>query len=358
VAAVGAGFTAINSNLALAANPSPQQIKAAADEFDQGVKAAQGGKLDEAAAHFEAADREAPSPDALKAAIRARRDAKQPARAATLAALALARYGANKELADFARTVVTQASPGLHKAVVACKPECLLVVDNKLVPAEASAELTLYLDPGKHTVSAGWGDKNQSKDVAATAGGSSSLSFAPPKEEKPAASAAPVASAKPKESDPPEGSSEGIKAAPTPGKGLSPAFTYVGIGLTVVLGGATIWSGLDTQSNPGPDKVKEKCVGLGESCPEYQDGLSRQKRTNLLLAATGGTAVLTGLVAALFTDWKGGSATSTSARRGPVVVPGISFESGGATLQAAGRFLCPHPSSLKKPKPPASIATS
>jgi hypothetical protein len=319
----------LNSAPALAKNPTPQQIKTAAEEFDRGIKAAQAGNFDEAAAHFEAADREAPSPDALKAAIRARRDAKQGARAATLAALALARHASHQDLAAFARGVLDQFSPGLHKVAVSCDPDCLLVVDNKLVPAEAAAKITLYLDPGPHAVSAGWGDKTQSKEITASAGGASALSFSPPKDTPPPSSpssspaSAPPASTEISPTSPPKG-------------GLSPAFTYVGIGLTVALGGASIWSGLDAQSNPGPDKVKEKCVGLGESCPEYKDGLSRQRRTNLLLAATGGTAVLTGVVAAFLTDWSGSSGPASA--RAPRLVPGVSFDTSGATLHAAGRF--------------------
>lgn len=332
-AAVGVSLC-LCSGQATAKNPTPQQIKTAAEEFDRGIKAAQAGNFDEAASHFEAADREAPSPDALKAAIRARRDAKQGARASTLAALALARYSSNADLTDFAKSVLGQFSSGLHKVAISCKPECLLVVDNKLIPAEAAAETTLYLDPGKHTVSAGWNEKNQSKDLAATAGGTSALSFAPPKDE-PAPKPSTTASSEP---PPAETSSTSLSTDRPPKGGLSPAFTYVGIGLTVALGGATIWSGLDAQSNPGPDKVKEKCVGLGESCPEYKDGLAKQQRTNILLAATGGTAVLTGLVAALWTNWGGSPAAPTTAKQAPRWLPGVSFESGGATLHAAGRF--------------------
>ncbi len=321
-----------------AKNPTPQQIKAAAEEFDRGVKAAQASNFDEAASRFEAADREAPSPEALRAAIRARRDAKQGARAATLASSALLRYPSNNDLASFARGVLDQFSPGLHRVNITCKPECLLVVDNKLIPGDAASETALFLEPGKHTVSAGWDDKNQSREVTATAGGNSALAFAPPKDDKktpppPSASAASSAPA-PEPAD----SAEGTEAIPpAPKKGLSPAFTYIGIGLTVALGGASIWSGLDAQSNPGPDRVKERCVGLGESCPEYKDGLARQQRTNILLAATGGTAVVTGLVAALLTNW-GGSPSSSTAQRAPRLLPGLSFEQGGATLQATGRF--------------------
>jgi hypothetical protein len=329
----GALLLAFSGDVA-AKNPTPQQIKAAAEEFDRGVKAAQAGNFDEAASRFEAADREAPSPEALRAAIRARRDAKQGARAANLASSALLRYPSNNDLASFARGVLDQFSPGLHRFNITCKPECLLVVDNKLIPGDAASELALFLEPGTHTVSAGWDDKNQSREVTATAGGNSALAFAPPKDDKktpppPSASAASSAPA-----PEPAESAEAIPSGPK--KGLSPAFTYIGIGLTVALGGASIWSGLDAQSNPGPDRVKERCVGLGESCPEYKDGLARQQRTNILLAATGGTAVVTGLVAALLTNW--GDSPSSTARRAPRFLPGLSFEQGGATLQATGRF--------------------
>ncbi len=340
-------FTAVGH----ASNPTPQQIKTAADEFDRGVKAAQAGNFDEAAQHFEAADREAPSPDALRASVRARRDAKQGARAATLAALALVRYPTTKEVADFARGVITQFSPGLHKLAVSCKPECVLVADNKLVPGEAAAEITLYLDPGKHAVSAGWGDKNQSKELAATAGGSSALTFTAPADKPvappPTASAAPVTSAAPTTT--PTASAAPTETAPVEapssgGKGLSPAVTYVGLGVTAVLTGVTIWSGLDARSNPGTDVVRARCRGLGENCPEYRDGLSRQHRTNGLLGATIGVGVVTGVLAIFFTNWSGGSSssdtktTTDTARKLPTVLPALSFGDGGAQLHATGRF--------------------
>lgn len=337
-----------------AANPTPQQIKAAAEAFDRGIKAAQAGQFDEAASHFEEADREAPSPDALRAAVRARRDAKQGARASTLAALALGRYPDDKDLGSFARGVIEQFGAGLHKVSVSCKPECVLVVDNKLIPGEAASSITLYLDPGKHGVSAGWNDKTQSRDMTATAGGSSSLSFSPPKDDKPAPAASSAPSAAPAPS-----ATEGDGKKPAPRGGLPPVVTYVGVGVTVLLAGVSVWSGLDTQSNPGPDKVKELCVGQGEGCSAYQDGLSRQKRTNMLLAATGGAAVVTGVLA-LLTNWKG-DAPASSAARAPKkfqISPGIGFDSSGAAFYAAGRFLCPLPSSSTRQRPPGSIATS
>jgi hypothetical protein len=65
----------------------------------------------------------------------------------------------------------------------------------------------------------------------------------------------------------------------------------------------TIWSGLDAQKNPGTAAVKADCVGQGTSCPQYQQGLDAQRRTNILLAATGGVAAVTTIVGVFFTQW-------------------------------------------------------
>ena len=174
------------------AEPSPQQVKKAAEQFDLGVKSAQAGDLEAAAVHFENADREAPSDATLRAAIRARKDAKQLARAATLAELALVRHPDKPDLKAFAEGVLS-ATKGLHKVVVSCKPACELVVDKRLVHGEASTKVALYLDPGKRVVVAGWGDRSVAKDVTAAADGSSALSFTPPEAApKPAATSEPV----------------------------------------------------------------------------------------------------------------------------------------------------------------------
>jgi len=49
--------------------------------------------------------------------------------------------------------------------------------------------------------------------------------------------------------------------------------------------------------------VKQKCVGLGESCPEYQTGRNAQFRTNILIGVTAGLGVLTGVVGLFLTQW-------------------------------------------------------
>lgn len=319
------------------AEPSPQQIKAAAEAFDLGVKAAKAGDLEAAASHFETADREAPSPEALRAAIRARRDAKQNARAATLAAQALTRYPAETDLVVFAKGLIDQMGSKLHKVSVSCTPECVLVVDRKLVPGEATRKSTLYLDPGQHTISAGFGAKNASQEVTAAEGGSSEASFTEPKkaDAAPAAVASappPKASAEPPAPEPSSTSTDKAKKG-----GLPPAVAIAGLGITAVLAGVTTWSGIDTQSNPGPDKVKQECVNKGTSCQLYQDGLSKQKRTNVLIGVTVGAALVSTTIALFLTDW-GGSSSAPAKGQGPRVLPGVAIDGQGATLSATGQF--------------------
>ena len=102
--------------------------------------------------------------------------------------------------------------------------------------------------------------------------------------------------------------------------------------MTVVLAGITVWSGLDTKSNPGPDKVRTACVGLGESCPEYQDGLSRQKRTNVLQIATGVGGLATAVIGGFLTNWSGAPSSAQG------IHPVVGLGPGSATVHATGRF--------------------
>jgi hypothetical protein len=307
------------------ADPTPAQVKAAADEFDKGVAAARGGDPETAAGHFEKADAVAPSDASLRAAIRARRDAKQLARAGTLAALAVTRHAGNADLVAFSREVMDAAAKESGKLTITCKPTCELTVDRRIVHGAARPEVILFLDPGKHSVVAGWDDKTRTKDVVSVAGEAAQITLEQPVDPKPAA--VPAAGAPVAKPPPPEP----VAAASS---GLPPAVFYGGLAITGVLAGVTVWSGLDTKSNPGPDKVKTACVGLGEGCPEYQDGLSRQRRTNALLATTGVVGVVTAVVGVFLTGWDRDSAPKQGLR----ATPALDVGPAGATVGATGRF--------------------
>ncbi len=79
----------------------------------------------------------------------------------------------------------------------------------------------------------------------------------------------------------------------------------------------TIWSGIDTQKNLGPDTVKQVCFGLGEACQAYKNGVWDQLRTNILLAGTIGVAAATsGRRPLLATQWPESRAWKAPTRGG------------------------------------------
>jgi len=303
--------------------PSADRVKAAAEEFDAGRRAYNSKEYDSAAVHFENADRDAPAPEAIRNAIRAHNDAKHFARAATLAAAALVRYPGDKVTSKLAKQVLAANEKQLFKVQVRCSPACVLLVDSKLAPFTEATELLVYVEPGAHKVIAGWSDeRRREQPIDAQAGKDISLSFeAPkirPKEPPPVASTASA----PVTAEPP----------PPPARPLPRPVFFAAAGLTVAIAGVALWSNLDMRSDPGREKVRRDCAGQSESCPTYQDALSKQTRTNVLLAVTGGVAVATGVVA-YFTDWSGGKAAAGRASVRPSVAAGQ-----GWYLGAEGRF--------------------
>lgn len=333
------GLVALSTLLAGTAiaekKPTAAELQAAAEEFDAGLKAIKRQDYDAAAARFEGADREVPSPGAIQASIRARRDAKQMDRAATLAEQALLRYPENAPLVAFAKGVVEAAAKDLQRVEVSCAPACVLAVDAKLLHGEPATTVVLYTSPGKHTVSASWKKKSLSEDVDAKAGGTKAVKLAEPADPTPAPTVAPV----------PSGALSGApatSAAPTdsaspppppPSSGLPKPVFFAGAGVTAILAGVTIWSGVDTQSNPGVEKVKRVCAGRGENCKVYQQGLEKQRRTNALLAGTLSAAAVTGVIA-IFTNWKSAPAPTTAGK----IVPNAAIGPSGGWVEATVAF--------------------
>jgi hypothetical protein len=319
--------------LADSAAPTADDIKAAGEAFDQGKRAYKQKSWVEAAEHFEDADGRAPSPVALELAIRSRDKAGQLERATTLAALALTRHPEQTALVKLARDVIKRSAGEYHKVVVHCTPACDLVVGTKLVHGKAATERTLYLAPGSAELHAGWsGGRARTSSVDALKGGSSEVSFEAPPEPKPEEpKATPAATPSVGHS----AASPGPKPEPQhdqaePAHGWSPAVFFVGAGLTLAAGGATVWSGIDTRNNPGKDKVRRDCAGQGESCPTYQQGLSHERRTNVLIGVTAGLGVTTIVIGAFLTDWSGGKAKAARAGVHPFV--------GLGSVGAEGRF--------------------
>jgi hypothetical protein len=325
-----------------AGEPTPTQIREAAEAFDRGREAYKTEDWVTAAEQFERADSLAGSPTALEYAIRARDKAAQLDRAATLAALVVKRYPDETNLGKIATDVVQRARSGLFELSVSCAEPCDLAVGGKIVPGAADVQRTLYLPAGKVTIRAGFsGERAASTEVEATLAGQGQIAFEPPAALVPVETTPPIDQGAAKQ--------PAAVASQKPRSGWSPAVFWVGAGLTAVLGGTTIWSGIDTLNNPGKERVKRECAEGDTDCPVYQEGLAHQRRTNVLIGVTAGLGVATALVGVLATDWSGGDAAPEGPDEYPIarrrvrptarahIAPWV-VVGNGALLGAEGRF--------------------
>jgi hypothetical protein len=324
--------------------PTAEDIRQAAQEFSEGQHSYRAHNFAESAEHFEAADGSAPSTNALRGAISSRQKAGQADRAATLAALALERHPDDAELREYASKVIEEEKSKLHRVQVSCNFPCELVINTSLVHGSAAESRVIFLLPGTHTVRASWnGFGAESEKVEATAGGESALKFQRPEKAKPEVTA-PPAPAQPTPppqavTTPPSYAPTSELPRPTRARGWSPAVFWTGVGLTGVLGAVTVWSGIDTINNPGQERVREECVGLGSSCALYQEGQSKEKRTNILWVVTGVVGLATGITGLGWTDWSGRARTygQQDSRRASGIRPYLKLGQ-SAELGATGRF--------------------
>jgi hypothetical protein len=292
---------------AWAADATPEQLQFAAQEHDLGYRAYVAKQYDEAATHFENAFFAAPNPAELRSAVRARREAGELARAATLAAIGQRKYPEDTALGKLAQETVSEARPKTYEVRVTSPAECSVAVDDKVVATEKARDFRFYVDPGTHELVVGWSEgRTKRVRIEGKAGGSQTLALDPP----------PV----PRKPAPNLATQPAPQETPKP---LGPLVFVAGAGLTAVGVGVTIWSGLDAQKNPGPDAVRANCVGQGESCPEYQQGLGAQRRTNVLIAVTGGVAAATAVLGLFFTQWSHAERPAAGLRVEPAVGVGL-----------------------------------
>ena len=317
--------------------PDAAHLRTAAEQFDAGLTAFKEKDFESAASHFEAAHDAAPSPKSLRQALRARVEAGQGSRAATLAALALRLYASDDATTKLANDTLEKVEPLLYKLSVTCASPCVLSVGSRSVPGDPSTRWTVYLDPGKEALGASFSSGGQSasaptRNVTAKAGGAQDLRFEAEKKAAPipGIAAAPSSSATPSKSEVPPDDVKPEEPPKPERKGISPAFFAVGVIATAGLGAATLWSGIDTQTNPGPDAVKAACQGKGPECPLFKLGVAHQLRTNLLIGGTAGVAAIT-VVLAIFTRFRG-------EKKPPPVEPTAFVTDRGAVLGAAGVF--------------------
>jgi hypothetical protein len=328
--------------------PSVEAVQQAGDEFNLGRTAFKDEDFATAAEHFEKADRLAPNPKVLLLAIQARKLAGHGSRAATLAALAQDRYPQENMFTD-TRSLIMDALDDQAKLKVTCDRPCNVLIDGRLVHGKAATKRFVFLEPGSYGVRAAWEEGgSHTESFAAQAGKAGSMHFTSPQSEGPSAPppddeddidwGVSEPTPAPPSAEPPATIAD--TAAPTERNGLSPTVFWIGAGVTALSAGVSIWSGVDAQNNPGPDRVRSECAGRDTSCPAYQEGKSAELRTNVLWGVTGGLGLATILIGSLWTDWGGPvvpEAVVVSKPSGPRVSPWFNVAD-GAMLGAQGRF--------------------
>ena len=297
-------------------------VEFAASEHARGYQSYLKKDYEAAAVHYENAFFSVPNPAELRNAIRARRDAKQYARAATLAALAHRKFSDDAPTKKAADEAIAEAKRYVQEITIACALECGVVADGKVVTIERAKEVRFFLDAGHHELVIGWTEeRTKTIPFDAKAGSSETIKLEAPPLPPPKPTATPTATATSTSTSTTTSTSTSTPTSTPPPpepKPLGRAVFYTGVGFTVVAAGVTVLSGLDAQNNPGADAVRRNCVGLGESCPDYQKGRSAQLRTNILLVVSGGLGLATAVIGLFFTQW--GAPKSPEPSRGSVRV--------------------------------------
>jgi len=292
-------------------------IAAAAAAFERAQAAELSGRHGQAAKLYELAYRIKPAAAALRGAIRMRLAAGDDDIAATHAETLLRRHPNDKVSRMTADRVLAHVAPRVTGIAIACDGLCVPVVDGKLVSLEPARKLTIYVQPGRHTVAVSFGRHTTDMHVfVGTKGQQVKLSFEPPSEN--------IAASRPST---PTTHSAGLTGARSPVAGhqdlrrmrrISP--WYFGVAAAAALGlvGATLWSGLDVlQAYDEYDRSAPNAPQL------YADGTDRELRTNVLIGVTAGVAAVA-VVLAVFTRWSGPTADPhprSEAQRTVILVP-------------------------------------
>jgi len=280
--------------------PDPEARAAAKREFTAGDQAYARGDFAAAAAHFEAAYGLAPHPAALLNAAQAWEGAKGFARAATLYARYLAEAPSDAAARGTATASLKQVATKVAELDLTAAGLTDLAVDGR--PAEATV---VYVEPGHHFVYARKGDRVVRSDVDVVAGSVTPVTLTPPPEISPVPVPPPVepvvVTPGPRAPSPATSALADPASSKPSGRshGLPPWVVYVGSAVTAAGVAATIASGVDTES------FKSHAWEADMSSANLSEGLARQRRTNILLGATIGLGVTTGVFAIWLVDWHG-----------------------------------------------------
>jgi hypothetical protein len=278
------------SSIALAQAPSADARARAKEAYDRGVEAHGKGDMQKAAQEFARADSLAPSAVALQAALDAAIEADDPAIGAEL----LERSHREKPTGQLATSVnqaKTKFAGRAGRVHVTCPAgsTCLATIDG----APFDTAKPAWSRTGQRTVVVQVDGDPQTKLVRIEADqivevtGTKKLDATAP---------APATDA-PKD--------EGSPKKDPIRDGFPPVYFYAGVGLTVVLAGATTFFAIQT-SNKHDEFENLGCARANiTGCDDLKDdGESSQTNTNAGIVLTSVAAVATVVIGVAFTNWK------------------------------------------------------
>jgi hypothetical protein len=276
--------------------------------YDQGTQARRRGDFAEAAADFARADSLAPSAAALTAALEDCVRADDP----VLGMEIIDR--SNRGAADAALSASVTAARDKFKGragriAIHC-PEshtCLATLDGKAVDASRG----IWALATQHTLIVQVDDLAQPRLVDVKPDAVVDVTPALPSEAAPVP--VPVPGPTPTPTPTPTPAPAPAPApTPAPAKPLSPVWFWIGAGATVLLGGGTAFSAVDTANHHG-DFSTDGCAQAGSpTCDGLAtNGSAAQQRTNALVIATAAVGVATVIVGLFFTRWSSDTGAAT-----------------------------------------------
>jgi hypothetical protein len=254
----------------------------AAKKFRAGESAYRRHDYVNAAEDFLAANQILPHAAALFNAARSYEKAGQLSRAANLCARYLRDAPSNDRQQQNAHALIAELTPKLGRIGIDDNGAGNVRIDGKAKELDVT-----FVDPGDHDVSGEFDGKQVERHVSVVAGSLERVVLEPP---QPKPAPAPPSAA-------PSASAPAEQAKPAHAHGWPRFVFYGGVAATAVLGGLTIWSGLDTNSARSDYANHPTRAGL-------DDGLGKEHRTNVLLAATAVVGVATAAIGVFATRWK------------------------------------------------------
>jgi hypothetical protein len=288
-------------------------VHAAAEAYDAGVQAHRQKDYGRAATLFARADELAPDPAARLAALKSVLLADDPVLGMTLAERAARAGPMDAPLAEAVKAAREKFEPRVGRLRVACDA-CAATVDGS--PVAIGQEI--LVTRGEHTVETSTDGRVERRSISV---GADPVSISPAPATAVVAVVAPPL--------PPPAASESTAARPMPtmatgprtadraSGGLSPAWFFVGAGITVLAGGLTIASGIDVRNRESEfyrAPTEQKAV----------DGQSAETRTYVLGGITGAAALATAALGIFAVSWTDG----------PLVRIGAAERSAGVSVRS------------------------